>query len=230
MALVEIYHDRVIGTASTIKEDKIVLTVDEVNSEDLVSILKSQLSFPEQYDLTYFKPFLKPSYYNSHNSDSIWNSYDYQLRAETAFRSKEETVTKVQNILSEDQKKNIFKYLGKNLTSYLRFPRNIFFSSIKDVLKDYLFGYIDIFTKQKDKINNTNKKPTVKTAEIESLTENVERLLHEKAQAFIRQFDELSKKSNHNPTDSNYFLIYSDLIAPHYVGMYFIVINILKHF
>lgn len=211
--LVEFYHDKIIGNKSSIQEKPIVLPMSEMQNEDIVDVIKNQVN-PMMFTSDYFSQFESQNFYDQDMSNSIWATYNIESRSATNFRNLDDSLSKITNSLTEEEKQ-IFNYVG-NQRTIVRLNKNAEYPTLKELLQDYLHGFIDMYNKQKEKINNTNKKPTVKAKEIEELGERVENLMYKKAKAFINEFKALAVKTN--PVGSNYVLIYTDIIEGHTVG------------
>lgn len=214
VACVNFFYDKIIGTVNSVKESPIVLTVDELNSTDFIDILKTQIN-PVLYTDEFFNEFSRKNFYQKSSKDSLWATYNHAERTASTFRSNNEIVTKIKDSLS-DEEKTIFNFSSEDMST-VKLPKNVIFGSLKSLLLDYLYSYIDMYQHKEVKILKTQKKPEVKANEVKKLSEEVELLLERKAKNFISQFTQLARKSD-AVGSSSYVIVYCSVVQQHLVG------------
>lgn len=210
--LVEFFHDKIIG--HKMEERSIILSQEEIEKEEFANTVRGQIN-PAIYTHDYFGKYNKKSYYDPTSGNSIWDDYNNQERSKDTFRTDDEMVTKVINAF--DRQQDFYNEHINYDDTAIKLQKNVPYKSVRDLLHDYLSGFIDLYHKSVEKLHKTRiLQYDVKFSEISRLHEAFEKTLFKKATAFIDQFNNYAIRTT--PLGNNYVLIYTDIIKGHIVG------------
>lgn len=223
VSLVNIVTDRVVGSKNDV-EKPIIITSTELNDEDLFDMIKGQgdLKFASYQ---YFKSFLDYDYYDMYSNSSIWGEYIVNDTRKLAFRSGESGKTTNIKIMIEDlnlddefkgdsvSEEFVSSSLPTDLT--VKLARNEEYS-MKELLKHYLFGFIDWYVLRKRAIMDSHPSPNSEegkriTNQLGRIETKIQKLMHIKATELIKTLRTESQKMKVNKTF--YFGVYTDLIS-----------------
>lgn len=216
-ALVEIYHDRILGIKEDFVEKEVLVGVDELDNPDLHDVLKTQIN-SAYYTKEYFGNLNNKKYFDPGYQNSIWSRYNESFRASADFRSKAEEVTSLRNPIPFETDQKFFKKPPLTVPKDVKLEKTVPYASVNEVIHDLLYGYMDIFYRQKKKIQENKKKPqSVKESDIKRLSKSFEEFLYGQAHTYIEQFAEEAAKAPVE-SNSNFVLVYVDFIRGHVVG------------